>query len=45
MLTGGSVGGLLDGAGILVLALAIYYKWLPVWLLVIMAAAVGGLVA
>ena len=45
MLTGGSVGGLLDGAGILVLALAIYYKWLPAWLLVIMAAAVGGLVA
>ena len=45
MLTGGSIGGLLDGVGILLLALAIYFKWLPVWLLVIIAAAAGGLVA
>ena len=43
MLTGGSIGGLLDGVGILLLALAIYFKWLPVWLLVIIAAVVGGL--
>lgn len=42
MLTSGSVGGLMDGAGILLLALAIYFKWLPVWALVILAAVAGG---
>lgn len=42
MLTGGSVGGILDGAGILLLALAIYFKWLPVWLLVVIAALTSG---
>ncbi len=44
MLTSANVGGLLDGIGIFLLALAIYFKWLPVWLLVIMAAVLGGLI-
>ena len=45
MLTSGGVGGLMDGAGILLLALAIYFKWLPVWALVILAAVAGGFMA
>ena len=45
MLTSANVGGLLDGVGILLLALALYFKWLPVWLLVIVAAVFGGLLA
>lgn len=42
MLTSANVGGLLDGMCILLLALAIYFKWLPVWLLVVVAAVLGG---
>ncbi|MGB2402266.1 MAG: chromate efflux transporter [Akkermansiaceae bacterium] len=42
MLTSANVGGLLDGLCILLLALAIYFKWLPVWLLVVVAALFGG---
>ena len=42
MLTGGSVGGLIDGAAILLLALAIYFKWVPVWAIVLIAAVGGG---
>ena len=44
MLAGGSVGGLFDGAAILLLALAIYFKWLPVWAIVLIAAVGGGLI-
>ena len=44
MLLGGNVAGLLDGAGILLLALAIYFKWLPVWVIVLIAAVGGGLI-
>jgi chromate transporter len=43
MLTSANVGGLLDGVGIFLLALTIYFKWLPVWLLVLVAAVLGGL--
>ena len=45
MLSSGSVGGWLDAAGILLLALALYFKWLPVWSLVVIAAVVSGLLA
>lgn len=45
MLTRGSVGGLMDGAAILLLALAIYCKWLPVWAVVIVAAGLGSVMA
>jgi chromate transporter len=44
MVTHGSVHGVVDAAGIVLLALAIYFKWLPVWALVIIAAVVGGIV-
>jgi chromate transporter len=44
MITNGSVHGVVDAAGIVLLALAIYFKWLPVWALVIIAAVVGGIV-
>lgn len=43
MLRGGSVQGIGDALGIVLLALAIHFKWLPVWALVIIAAVVGGL--
>lgn len=43
MLTNGSVSGLVDAAAIVALALAIYFKWLPVWAIVILAAIAGGL--
>lgn len=42
MLLSGSVSGMADGLGILLIALAIYFKWLPVWALVILSAVVGG---
>lgn len=42
MLTSANVGGLLDGICIFLLALAIYFKWIPVWLLVIIAAVIGS---
>ena len=42
MLTNGSVAGIADAAGIVLIALALYFKWLPVWALVVIAAAVGG---
>ncbi|MCP5535064.1 MAG: chromate efflux transporter [Akkermansiaceae bacterium] len=45
MLRNGSVAGAGDAAGIVLLALAIYFKWLPVWALVIIAAVVGGVFA
>ncbi|BDS08053.1 chromate efflux pump, ChrA [Oceaniferula spumae] len=45
MLTSGSVAGLMDAAAILILALAVYFKWLPVWAIVIVAAVGGGLMA
>lgn len=44
MLQAGSVRGAGDAAGIVLLALAIHFKWLPVWALVATAALVGGLV-
>lgn len=44
MLTGGSVSGAADAATVLALVLAIYFKWLPVWALVAIAALAGGLV-
>ncbi|MBT8044254.1 MAG: chromate transporter, partial [Verrucomicrobiae bacterium] len=42
MVSGGSVKGMEDAIGVVLLALAIYFKWLPVWALVILAAVVGG---
>lgn len=45
MLTSGSVGGWQDALGILLLALALYFKWLPVWSLVVIAAVMSGLLA
>jgi len=42
MLIGDSVVGVLDVVGVIVLVLAIYYKWLPVWAIVLVAAVVGG---
>ena len=45
MLSSGSVGGWLDATGILLLTLALYFKWLPVWSLVVIAAVVSGLLA
>ena len=45
MLTSGSVGGWLDALGILLLACGLYFKWLPVWTLVVIAAVVSGLLA
>ena len=44
MLTSGSVGGVVDGFAILILALVIYFKWLPVWATVILAAVAGGFI-
>ncbi|MFK7911928.1 MAG: chromate efflux transporter [Akkermansiaceae bacterium] len=44
MLRGGSVQGIADAAGIVLLALAIYFKWLPLWALVILAAVMGGFI-
>jgi chromate transporter len=43
MLRSGSIQGVGDAVGIVLLALAIYFKWLPVWALVIISAVVGGL--
>lgn len=45
MLTSGSVAGWMDAVGILLLAFALYFKWLPVWSLVLMAAVASGLLA
>ncbi|HCC20204.1 MAG TPA: chromate transporter [Verrucomicrobiales bacterium] len=44
MLRGGSVQGFGDASGIVLIAFAIYFKWLPVWALVIISAVVGGIV-
>lgn len=44
MLTRGSVTGLADYAGVVLLALAIHFKWLPVWALVVLAAVLGGVI-
>lgn len=44
MLTGKSVEGLLDAVVVLVLVLALHFKWLPVWALVILSAGLGALV-
>lgn len=43
MLTSGNIVGVLDGAGIVLLALALYFKWIPVWAIVIIAAVGGGM--
>ena len=45
MVTNGSAHGLADGAGIVLLALAIHLKWLPVWAIVALAAGVAGVLA
>lgn len=45
MLTGGNVSDPVDAIGILILGLAIYFKWLPVWAIVILAAVAGGMMA
>ncbi len=42
MLIGDSIIGALDVAGVIILVLAIYYKWLPVWAVVLISAVVGG---
>lgn len=44
MLRGGSVQGFGDASGIVLIAFAIYFKWLPIWALVIISAVVGGIV-
>ena len=44
MLRGGSVQGFGDASGIVLIAFAIYFKWLPVWALVIISAVLGGIV-
>lgn len=45
MLTSRSVSGPIDAVALLLLASAIYFKWLPVWSIVLIAAVGGGLVA
>ena len=45
MIFKGSISGVSDAAGVVVLALAIYFKWLPVWAIVIIAAVGGGVIA
>jgi len=42
MLVGGSIAGVVDVAAVMVLVLAIHFKWLPVWAIVMVAAVVGG---
>lgn len=45
MLTSGHVTGLLDAVMILLLGLVIYFKWLPVWAVVMSAAGLGAISA
>ena len=45
MLLSGAVSGVVDGFTIVILILAIYFKWLPVWAIVIISAVVSGWVA
>lgn len=42
MLIGGSIVGVLDVGAVIVLAMAIHFKWLPVWAIVLVAAVIGG---
>jgi len=42
MLIGGSIVGMVDALAVLILALAIHLKWLPVWSVVLLAAVFGG---
>lgn len=41
----GLADGLADGLGVVLLALAIHLKWLPVWAIVVLAAGVAGVLA
>jgi chromate transporter len=41
MLLGTSIVGVVDVAAVIVLVLAIHFKWLPVWAIVLVAAVVG----
>ena len=43
MIVGGGLQGVGDLAAVVLLALSIYFKWLPVWALVILAALLGGI--
>ena len=43
MLQSKSVGGIADLSFIVIIGLVVYFKWLPVWVLVIVAALIGGL--
>lgn len=45
MLTSRSVSGPVDALALLLLASAIYFKWLPVWSIVLIAAVGGGVMA
>ncbi|MBT8038492.1 MAG: chromate efflux transporter [Verrucomicrobiae bacterium] len=44
MLSNGGLHGLMDAVGIVMLVLAIYWRWLPVWAIVLVAAVVAGIV-
>lgn len=42
MLIGGSIASVIDVIAVIVLVLALHFKWLPVWALVLLAAVLGG---